>query len=790
MLRILAASLAVVGLACLSAVDANADPAPDGTPVITPPLAAAVVDDVWTRREAALVARNPAVVDALETDAAAALDHAWINGADTGLSASELPRTISGRYVLVPRQLSYPAWFIAVIVYERAGDPNWVYTEVTAFVRTGPAQRWKLAVEAYPPIAKDFRQLVPDPQSDDFAAAPANNLSLDLRQLPSAAAHHWPGWTFSPTPTNLYSVGLAGGSALACFGIRYQKVEARPWWHPLHLGHQDLGLAAGYYTRSLTTYLENRCVLDQPVGDTTPYRDVAHESAFISRSGVPAQPMPWLPIGLLGLTLSSGFGLLALRVRPGPTPPATPSRPAQTITMKAYQRDNALRGLPLLLGAALAMAGIEQLLIELDLGFAIAIPIALIPMLLLPLLKRSRRLVARATVAISKPPDDVFAAVADSPSQPAWFPEVAEVWSTSTGSRGVGTTYRQHQRLRDGRLLEVESAVTEFIPGQRYATQVVNGWDAQSTLWTLQPVAEGTRVEVTVKLVIGPIQAMSGLGFRQGWQLAATQGWEKALADLKRFVEDGTRAAPFAYSGPVFVRSRHRVLSWLEKRFNLGPGWRLSVLSLAVTTGIFVVVSPWFALGFVGLLVIHEFAHYFQTTADGRAPWPPIFLVLGAFVMPRRLPTDAIEDARGKLVGPLLATVACAGLVTLYAFVPDWHLLTWLCAGAAINLIGSVAPSPMMDSGAIVVVIGRWLPLTGLVIGAGLAAGSILIGVPSPVLIPAALLYTIGLSLQVGKPHGDYWARLRTRGRLAFAAAWTVMVLFLGLAGLLAGLWL
>ncbi|TMC27246.1 MAG: hypothetical protein E6J32_10870, partial [Chloroflexi bacterium] len=260
MLRILAASLAVVGLACLSAVDANADPAPDGTPVITPPLAAAVVDDVWTRREAALVARNPAVVDALETDAAAALDHAWINGADTGLSASELPRTISGRYVLVPRQLSYPAWFIAVIVYERAGDPNWVYTEVTAFVRTGPAQRWKLAVEAYPPIAKDFRQLVPDPQSDDFAAAPANNLSLDLRQLPSAAAHHWPGWTFSPTPTNLYSVGLAGGSALACFGIRYQKVEARPWWHPLHLGHQDLGLAAGYYTRSLTTYLENRCV--------------------------------------------------------------------------------------------------------------------------------------------------------------------------------------------------------------------------------------------------------------------------------------------------------------------------------------------------------------------------------------------------------------------------------------------------------------------------------------------------------------------------------------------------
>jgi len=59
----------------------------------------------WPRREAALLARNGAAVDALETDAAAALDHAWINGANTGLAASELPRTVTGRYVLVPRQL-------------------------------------------------------------------------------------------------------------------------------------------------------------------------------------------------------------------------------------------------------------------------------------------------------------------------------------------------------------------------------------------------------------------------------------------------------------------------------------------------------------------------------------------------------------------------------------------------------------------------------------------------------------------------------------------------------------
>jgi hypothetical protein len=43
----------------------------------------------------------------------------------------------------------------------------------------------------------------------------------------------------------------------------------------------------------------------------------------------------------------------------------------------------------------------------------------------------------------------------------------------------------------------------------------------------------------------------------------------------------------------------------------------------------------------------------------------------------------------------------------------------------------------MLDSGAIMLVIGRWLPLSGLVIGVALAAGSIVIGVPSLILIPA-----------------------------------------------------
>src|SRR5690348_7696636 len=96
MRRLFAAVLAVAGLTWLSAVDVNADSALAGIPVITPPLAGAVVDDVWPRREAALVARDVARLEALETESARAVDRAWINGANTALTARALPRTISG----------------------------------------------------------------------------------------------------------------------------------------------------------------------------------------------------------------------------------------------------------------------------------------------------------------------------------------------------------------------------------------------------------------------------------------------------------------------------------------------------------------------------------------------------------------------------------------------------------------------------------------------------------------------------------------------------------------------
>ena len=775
-------------------VAADASPPAAEDPIITPPLAAFVVDQFWPAREAALTASDAHAIDALETDAAREYDQSWLKGAITDRPGGALPRTVTSRFVLVSRQMSYPASFIAVVQDKDAletRNPPWVYTVVQTFVRRTPESPWKLAVEAFPRKGTELLQRVWEPATDTFLPATVDNLRIDPSTLPATAAHRWPGWVIDPTKFAVYSVGLPNGTLLACFGLRYQKSETRPWWHPLHLGHDDrLGLPAGYYLTSQTTYLENRCIIDEPHDDSPAVVDVAQQSAYVSRSGIPAQPMPWMFIGLLGLTLSSGFGLLALRARPGPAPIATPAPSIKSVTLKAYQRGVVLGRLPLLLGAVFGALAAEQLLLELDPGAAISLPIAFVILTATLLIIGRRPLVARAAGIIPKPPAEVFTEIADSPDSTAVWPELVEVIQTSPGPAGVGTTYHQRQRMGDGRLVEFDIEITDFIRGQRCATRIVNGWTGQSTTWTLQQVPEGTRIDVATRLALGPILALTSLGMRRGMERAASQRLEKTITRLTRFLVEGTRATAEDESGPVFVNAYASLLHWLERRLNLRLGRRLSLLSLALTAAIAGVLNVWFAVGLVGCLVIHEFSHYFEMVSSGSDPKPPVFLGLAAFVMPGRLPADAITAARASLAGPLMATVACAGLAAIYAVVPDWHLLLWMCSAAALNLIGSVVPSRQLDSGAIMVVIGRWLPLAGLLIGLVLTAMSLLVAVPTYLLIPAAVFYTIGLSIRFNAPRKAYWATVQTRARLAFGAAWAVMALYLLLEGLLAALWL
>jgi carbon monoxide dehydrogenase subunit G len=73
------------------------------------------------------------------------------------------------------------------------------------------------------------------------------------------------------------------------------------------------------------------------------------------------------------------------------------------------------------------------------------------------------------TITIDRPSRDVFAFIADFENVPKWNYAILETRKTSTGSVGVGSTYRQVRSLptRSEELLEV----TELDPGRRFTVR-------------------------------------------------------------------------------------------------------------------------------------------------------------------------------------------------------------------------------------------------------------------------------------------------------------------------------
>jgi Zn-dependent protease len=93
---------------------------------------------------------------------------------------------------------------------------------------------------------------------------------------------------------------------------------------------------------------------------------------------------------------------------------------------------------------------------------------------------------------------------------------------------------------------------------------------------------------------------------------------------------------------------------------------KLKVLASAGTALVSVAAySLWFgwtfAIGFVILLFVHEMGHVIQLRREGIKASAPMFIpFLGAVVMMRSMPDDALAEARVGLAGPVLGTAGAA----------------------------------------------------------------------------------------------------------------------------------
>jgi Zn-dependent protease len=203
--------------------------------------------------------------------------------------------------------------------------------------------------------------------------------------------------------------------------------------------------------------------------------------------------------------------------------------------------------------------------------------------------------------------------------------------------------------------------------------------------------------------------------------------------------------------------------------------------SMLVSVGAYALIWGWkFAVGFVGLLFVHEMGHYIQLRREGVRPTGMLFIpFLGAAIGTRSLGGSALAEARVGLAGPILGSLATAALVPVALVTGDdfWKALAF--TGFFLNLF-NLLPVVPLDGGRAVAAMAPWMWF------AGLAALAVLFFVaPNPILLIILLLgafetFRRWRERKTGSEGNPAYYRVRPAHR------WLVAGVYIGLIALLA----
>lgn len=146
-----------------------------------------------------------------------------------------------------------------------------------------------------------------------------------------------------------------------------------------------------------------------------------------------------------------------------------------------------------------------------------------------------------------------------------------------------------------------------------------------------------------------------------------------------------------------------------------------SLASMAVSVGAYSMFFGFpYAVGMVGLIIVHESGHALAMRSYGMPFSPMVFLpFMGAVIATKSHPRDAWQDAAIGIAGPVTGT-AGAMAVAIGAQVTDSQLLYALADfGYMINLF-NMLPLGSMDGGRITGALSPYAGVVGLAGGAGM----------------------------------------------------------------------
>jgi len=176
---------------------------------------------------------------------------------------------------------------------------------------------------------------------------------------------------------------------------------------------------------------------------------------------------------------------------------------------------------------------------------------------------------------------------------------------------------------------------------------------------------------------------------------------------------------------------------------------------LSMLAAVWVYASIWgfaFALGFVLLIFVHEMGHAVAMRQQKIPAGAPVFIpFVGAVIAMKKRPRDAYVEAVVGIGGPALGTlgaVACLAVAWI-GNDPFWYALA--STGFLINLF-NMLPIPPLYGGRIAGVLGRWIWVVGLAIGA-----VVFIKIRSPLLFLILIIGGVNLFCRISKDQAAYY---------------------------------
>jgi Zn-dependent protease len=159
--------------------------------------------------------------------------------------------------------------------------------------------------------------------------------------------------------------------------------------------------------------------------------------------------------------------------------------------------------------------------------------------------------------------------------------------------------------------------------------------------------------------------------------------------------------------------------------------------SMLVSVAAYALIWGWqFGVGFVLLLLVHEYGHVIQLKREGvKDVSAPVFIpFLGAAIWSKSLGEDAAAEARVGLAGPILGSLGALACVGLYAATGNNLFLALAFTGFFLNLF-NLLPVGFLDGARAAAALSPWVWLLGVF---GIVI--LVLTIPNPIIILIAIL--------------------------------------------------